>query len=341
MTGVQRFASEICLQLKSLRPNTIFLCPSKPLHTQLAKDLAAQSVGKLQGHAWEQLELPWYLARNNQPYLLNLANTAPILYFKNIITIHDLIYLRFPAWFSKKYYHFYKWMTPRIAARSKHILTVSAFSKKEIVELLNVDEGKVSIIHNAVSDQLTAENGVLVLDYGKYILSVSSLDPRKNLVRLIEAFQQLPAQDLNLVVVGKKINPLFNVKLDYERIFYVENASDQQLAHLYRNAELFVYPSLYEGFGIPPLEAMANGCPVVASNASSLPEVLGEAAYYVDPTKSDSIREAISAVLADAALKNVLREKGKQQVKKYSWQRSASTLVDVLNDQIDSQPSVF
>ena len=336
MTGVQRFASEICLQLKAMRPDTIFLCPPQPVHVQLAQDLAAQPVGRLRGHAWEQVELPWHLARNNTPYLLNLANTAPILYPKNVITIHDLIYLRFPAWVSKKYYYFYKWMTPRIAARSKHILTVSAFSKQEITALLKVNERKVSVIHNAVSNRLVGKRSSAALaDYGKYVLSVASLDPRKNLARLVEAFQQLPHQDLKLVVVGKKINSSFEIELNHDRIVHVENASDQELADLYKNAALFVYPSLYEGFGIPPLEAMANACPVVASSTSSLPEVLGDAAYYVDPTQSGSIREAIVTVLSNPALTKSLVERGKLQAKKYSWQHSATALVDVLKNHLN------
>ncbi len=338
MAGVQRFAAEICLQLKAQLKDVVFVAPPDLKHTALAKKLGAVSVGRNQGHLWEQVDLLWHLLKQGSPYLLSLTNTAPILYHKNFTTIHDLIYLRFPQWHSKKYYYFHKLSDRILAATSQHMFTVSNFSKREISNLLHMKLKKITVVSNAVSSQLIAPpTAQKVTAYGKYILSVSSFDPRKNINRLIRAYQNLPAKDVSLVLVGRQVMPYFTLDSNVDKtdkIHFVKDVSDETLARLYANAELFVYPSLYEGFGIPPLEAMANGCPVVASNTTSLPEILGDGAYYIDPTESNNITNAIATVLYNRDVRLPLTEKGKLKAKEYSWQRSASTIVSTIQSML-------
>ena len=328
-TGVQRFAVEISRQLLRLYPNAELVAPPNIPSSETVDELTPRIVGRFTGHLWEQLDL-WLYARRRRALLLNLDMRGPLLYRNKIITIHDLNFLHNPRWVSHRFYHTYRWLVRAGVRTSRQVLTVSEFSKQEIIRLLKTDAPRIHVIYNAVSDQLlntTAGERIIPEDY---VLSVASTNPRKNLDRLVRAFRRLPDHPpLTLVMVGLS-HPGASVVADGDRSVYLGHVDDATLTNLYQHARAFVYPSLYEGFGIPPLEAMQHGCPVVVSQTSSLPEVCGEAAVYVDPENEVSIAEGIQRVLYNDPLRTVLIEQGYQQVQRFDWHHSALTLVKVL-----------
>ena len=211
------------------------------------------------------------------------------------------------------------------------IVTVSDFSRQELMTHFQIPEHKISVIPNAVSRQfrqMAAEAEWMENPHGEYILAVSSIEPRKNFPNLIRAFNRLKLEDTKLLIVGSRESIFHNPELSSlvegnPNIHFTGYVTDRELAGLYRHAKLFVFPSFYEGFGIPPLEAMACGCPTVVSRAASLPEVCGDASHYVDPESVESIASGITDVLTDEGYRNTLIERGKKQVNQYDWDRSA------------------
>jgi len=342
ITGVQRYAVEISQQLKTLYKNISFLAPNEILHKELSMELGVYALGKRSGHLWEQMELSRYLKKVGNPLLLNLANTAPAYYRDQIVTIHDLAFMRNPGWFSKAFYYYYRFLIPQIAKNALRIVTVSNFSKKEIVELLKIPEEKVVVIYNAVSERFLAASGKTV-DYkeGEYILAVSSLNPRKNFRNLLSAFGRLKFSGIKLVIAGERKNifadrELKNLVGENKNVIFYGYASDEDLIGLYKNARLLIYPSLYEGFGLSPLEAMACGCPIIVSNTTSLPEVCGDAAYYVDPHSEESIADGMYMVLTDETLRQDLIRKGFERVKLFSWEKSAKEYIKVFEEVLNT-----
>lgn len=331
ISGVQRYAIDISKHLKKLSHELIFISPRNIIHRELADILKAVEYGTLKGHLWEQIELPKYLRENNNPLLINLANTAPISYKNQIITICDLSFLKNPKWFSKKFYFYYKFLIPELIKKSLKIITISKFSKDEIIKFLDVPESKIKVIYCGISEEFFSSldaSTEISKTKKKYILTVSSLNPRKNLKQLIIAFKRLNLTDCQLIIVGAEYNifsrnDLKNLTGKNRNIIFKGYISDNELRSLYQRAILFVFPSYYEGFGLPPLEAMACGCPVVVSNVASLPEVCGDAAYYVDPYSVESIAEGMYKVLTDEALRQSLIQKGLERAKLFSWERSA------------------
>jgi glycosyltransferase involved in cell wall biosynthesis len=340
ITGVQRYAIEISIKLKKLYPDIRFIAPQYIIHKELAKDLEVNRYGKLKGHLWEQIYLPIYLKQNNNLLLLNLANTAPLFYGKQIVTIHDLAFLRNPQWFSKRFYYYYKFLIPKITQKALIIITVSNFIKREIMEILNVPESKIKVSYGAVPEGFSVMPTNVENKYGDYILAVSSLDPRKNFKNLLLAFDKLALKNIKLVLVGSRNKIFSNQHLDRfsakQNIIFTDYVPNEHLKYLYKNARLLVFPSLYEGFGLPPLEAMACGCPVVVSNVASLPEVCGDAAYYVDPYNIESIAQGMYEVLTDETLRQGLIQKGLERVKFFSWEKSAKEHIRIFEDILSS-----
>lgn len=264
---------------------------------------------------------------------------------KVITTVHDLTYLRYPETMDKKNLHRIQRDIAYSLQRSDRILTVSEFSKKELCQLLPVPEDKVSVVYNAPALSNETVNVEQVLQkHGisrPYILYIGTLEPRKNLVKLIQAFDQLKKTERiphKLVLAGGKgwnsegIYAQVEKTADVLAIGYVSNA---EKSALYQNAELFVFPSLYEGFGIPPLEAMHFGCPVVCANAASLPEVVGDAAELVDPMEVDSIAEGMLRVLEDEPYRTKLVQRGYVQEKKFNWDDSAKKLMQICREVLE------
>ncbi|WP_158989236.1 glycosyltransferase family 1 protein [Mucilaginibacter sp. L196] len=315
-------------------PGITFVAPNNIIDIELAKILDVKVIGSHTGVLWEQYDLPVYLYRNKQPLLINFCNVAPLIYKNQIITIHDVAFMVNPSWFNKKFVIFYKFLIPRIAKKAKMILTVSDFSKREIVNYLNVPSNKINVVYNGISN--LAIQQFEPNKYGSYILIVGSIDQRKNIHRLIQAFNKVNNNNIKLLIAGD-ISPIFNNKNNNslksnEKIIFLGRVNDEYLATLYTNALLFVYPSLYEGFGIPPLEAMYYNCPTIVADIESLKEICGEASLFVNPYNIDDIAEKIEFLTSDERLRNNLIEKGKENIKKYSWENSANIVAYIIKN---------
>ncbi len=336
ITGVQRYAIEISLILKQIYGDKIkFVAPKKDIiYHDLAKQLEAEFYGNSTGLLWEQTDLPVYLKKNNNPVLLGLTNTAPITYHKNVLTVHDLIFMKDASWFPNKFSLIYKLGIPVLLNHALKVITVSEFSKQDIIKTFNTPADKIEVAYNAVSkefreySELDYEN-----KYGNYILAVISfLNPRKNLGNIIKAYNKAGLKDTKLVIAGVRADEFPDKSIINKNIVFAGYMKDKGLAGLYKNAKLLVFPSLFEGFGIPPLEAMSCGCPVIASNLTSLPEVCGDAAYYVNPYDVEDIASAIKHVLNNENLQNTLRKKGLERANFFSWKSSANKIKEILEN---------
>lgn len=339
ITGTQRFAIELCRELKKIRPDIVLMAPDNIMHPAIAEELDVQVVGRIKkGIIWEQLELPLILRRNGSPLLVNLCNLAPILYKNNIVSILDLSFHIHPEWFSTQFSTLYNFFIPKAAAKARHIVTISESSKSDIVKHFGIKPSAIDIIYPSVSKEF--ENppvGASTKSYGNYILAVSSIDPRKNFIGLIKAFKACNLEDTKLLIVGTEHKVFANNDIRSEvagdkRIVFTGYVTDDELVILYRDALVFAYPSFFEGFGIPPLEAMACGCPTLVSNTTSLPEVCGNASVYVNPYNIDSIRNGLMSILSNTGLRSSLVEKGYKQIKKFSWAESAQKLNTIIDE---------
>jgi len=335
LTGVQRAAIELSKQIKLLDPSVAFLAPKNILYKDLAENLNVTTIGNLTGHLWEQFELPTFLTKQGLPLLLNLCNTAPLRYPRYVVTIHDLAPIRNPAWYSLPFRTYYRFMTPIIAKKALKVITDSSFSKQEIMELLHIPENHIKVIPLAVPANISRlAHKRLTYENGKYVLAVSSIDPRKNFARLIKAFARANLHDVKLILVGSKNRVFSHQKLENtsQNVHFKGYLPDDELVTLYQHALCLIYPSLYEGFGLPPLEAMACGCPVIVSKTASLPEICGDAAYYVDPYDVDSIAEGIYKVATDEHLRKTLIDKQTKRVAMFSWEKSAQEMLKVIKE---------
>lgn len=329
ITGVQRFAIEIAKELKKIYGEQIrFVAPHTIIHHDLAQELGTEVIGIDKGHLWEQIDLPLYLMANGSPLLLNLANTAPLLYKNKIVTVYDLAFYRHPEWFSRSFSAVYNFMIPRILKNARHVFTDSEFIRDEMHTVYGIAKEKIDVIYGAPADIFTPQN----VAREPFILAVGSIDPRKNLQPLIELFSQHPEH--RFVIVGQKNKVFASMQLEHvgDNITFTGYVSDEELVGLYNTATVFVYPSLYEGFGIPPLEAQACGCPVICSNTTSLPEVGGKSVLYCDPYNKTDIYEKIATLMADDTLQETLRQKGYENIHRFDWNRSARIMAEKIEE---------
>lgn len=256
-----------------------------------------------------------------------------------ITTVYDMTYLRFPETMDERNLKRLRQDMAYSVARSDHIITISEFSKREIIELLGVPEEKISVVYCApslVQSQGESEDAAEKFGiHGPFLLYVGTIEPRKNLTRLLHAFNLLKQRyriPHKLVLAGGRgwgnaeIYQTARALLCSDDVIFTGYISSEEKNWLYRHATAFVFPSLYEGFGMPPLEAMSFGCPVVCADAASLPEVVGEAAALVDPTEEESISGGIWHVLSDQQYAETLVRSGYQQIKRFSWDSSAEKL---------------
>jgi glycosyltransferase involved in cell wall biosynthesis len=336
ITGTQRFAVELAIRLKQRIPELRFVAPKNILHRDLANVLNAEIIGKSQnGVVWEQLELPYFLMRMGSPLLVNMCNTAPFIYNNNLVSIMDISYFLHPEWFSRSFSLYYNFLIPRILKKAKKIVTISNSSKADIIKYLHVDKNRINVVYPAVSDlffNITTFKHSNI--YGDYLLFVSSRDPRKNFTGLIRAFQKCNFKDIKLVIVGDS-NSLF-ADSDYHAFIKSNNViftvyiTDSDLISLYKNAMGFVYPSFFEGFGIPPLEAMACSCPTIVSNVTSLPEVCGNASIYIDPYNIDSIANGLLSLVNDKNLRQELVKRGHERLRMFNWEESTTLMLNII-----------
>ncbi|PIZ63810.1 hypothetical protein COY16_01010 [Candidatus Roizmanbacteria bacterium CG_4_10_14_0_2_um_filter_39_13] len=295
---------------------------------------------------WSQIFLPFHLLfRSDIDVFFAPAHYAPrFLKQPVIVTIHDLSYVKYPKEFLKKdLYKLNNW-TKYSVMKALKIIAVSKTTKKDILNTFQLSEEDVTVVYNGFSRtniSSNISNDVLIqykLNPKKYLLYVGTLQPRKNVPTLIEAFKEFRKQqsEFKLVLVGKK-GWLFDkiyakvkeLNLE-EHVIFTGFETDEALTTLYKNAFCFVLPSFYEGFGIPILEAMSAGCPVVTSHASSLPEIGGEACLYFDPNDKNDLLEKLEKLTSDSKLYSTLITEGKKRVKEFSWSKCAEETLSLL-----------
>jgi glycosyltransferase involved in cell wall biosynthesis len=275
----------------------------------------------------------------------------PALGCKTVLTVHDISYERFPEFFTRKHNFLSRALIPDSCRRADRIITVSEHSKKDLVELYRLDPERITVTYNGYPEEfepvpLCLAEETVARDFGirgDYLLYVGALQPRKNLVRLLTAFQQLREKNKiphKLVMAGKK-EWLFADIFAAIREFQLENevvvtgyVPVERLPSLFSAATAFVYPSIYEGFGMPVLEAMACGTPVITSTGSSLEEIAGGAAVLVDPYDVTALANAIEDVVTDGDLQCRLRESGFQRVKNFSYRRMAEQTLSVFEEAV-------
>jgi glycosyltransferase involved in cell wall biosynthesis len=305
----------------------------------------------------EQISVPMALARarvdlfHAPHYVVSPFTTCPY-----VVTIHDCIHLRFPQYLPNQAARVYANVVMRTAARrARRVLTVSQASKDDIQHFLRVPDSKVEVIHNAIDAGIAAPPTEEAMERvcqrfqltSSYILYAGNIKPHKNVDRLIEAYSILRRRgydQVKLLIIGDEISKYQNLRRLVHRfqlhqhVRFFGFVPEAALAVLYRKAAMFVFPSLYEGFGLPPLEAMAAGTPVITSKVSSLPEVVGDAALLVDPMDAGAIADAMARLLDDEALRRDLVRRGHDRARVFSWSRSAARIREVYGEVLASVP---
>lgn len=288
--------------------------------------------------------------------VLHVQYTAPpFCRIPVVATIHDLAFEHMPETFTRRGSFQLKLTVRRTAQRAVRIATVSEYSRQDLLRTYQLPPEKVAVTYNGVEAHFTPESLPNETEdvrhrFGikrDYLLAVGSLQPRKNLVRLIRVYAKLRSENENftpqLVIVGRKLWLADDIFAEVRRQFWKDDViltgyvNDEDLPKLYRQATAFVYPSLFEGFGLPPVEAMACGTPVVTSNNSSLPEVTGEAALLIDPLSQDSIESALLEITRDQILRTRLKEKGIEQAKRFTWQGAAEKTLQLYREAFESR----
>lgn len=339
-TGVERFAKEL-LQAWWSRgsgaDSVRIVAPARktPIDPQ-GLDIPLETLGALQGHAWEQLELPQHCRGD---LLVNLCNSGPLSHEPQLAVLHDAGPVANPAAYGFAYRNWHRWMLHGLMRRARIVATVSHFSATELMHYFGrkargieiIYEGGEHILRTPSDPRIFARLG---LDRQRYVLAVGSRSPNKNFAAVALAADMLKDLGIRVVAVGGH-NPRVFARTDSRAeegsLLMAGYASDGELRALYEHAQCFVFPSYYEGFGLPPLEAMHCGCPVVVSKRSALPEICGDAAAYCDPDDPSDVARQLRRVIESPALQAELREAGFGRAALFSWTRAASLFAELLN----------
>jgi glycosyltransferase involved in cell wall biosynthesis len=350
ITGVQRYARQIVLALDSLLSDYKYkdkiklrlLVPKKGFDIPLFKNIEVVRSQSLYGHIWEQFLLP-VISYNNT--LISLSGSAPWLKFKQYATIHDAAIYEFPEAYSKFFRYWYGPLFFWLSIICKKVFTVSFFSMERISAFLPQARSKLVVAYNGHEHLKDIEPDFRILDtlrlkVDSYFLVVGSLNPNKNLRYLVKIIsEKLPHNICEFIFVGNSnpsvfsASPLINLPPNIHIAGYL---NDCELKALYIKAKALIFPSIYEGFGIPLLEALSTSCPIIASNAASIPEVCGNLAHYFDP--KDGCEMARSIYLAAVLPKEILEYREvHQQLAIFSWASSAEIILNTIID-IDGEP---
>ena len=330
-TGMQRYAYEVASRLagkiREIRPDRALRGPA--------------------GHVWEQCYLPALAAGS---LLWSPNNTGPVVTRRQVCTIHDIIPIDHPEWFSKSFAAWYRWLLPALARSAQHLIAVSEFTRSRVIDAFGLKPEKVSVVLNGIGPEFTPRTDEeiarvkthLGLPAKPYVLYVGSLEPRKNLARLLTAWTRVHPKcpDIQLVITGlnkggSKVFAAVHMDKIPSNVFFTGYVEDSDLPALYSGAAVFVYPSLYEGFGLPPAEAMACGTPVITSKGTSLSEVVGRAAVLVDPENVDSIADAILGVVASESLATEMRRAGLARAQRFNWDDAAAQTWRILCREVE------
>lgn len=300
---------------------------------------------------WDKFSFPSIELLLGKTDLFHIPYCHHVLPLKSklVVTIHDLIPLRFPEWFPQKILDSFRKTHAVVLKKAQIVITDSQNSKKDIVELMGVNEGKIRVILLGIDQAYRPlEDKKELLQHlrqyrinDRYILFVGGANENKNLIRLLQAyeiFRKNSSARHKLVLVGQRSwgydRLLMEVKnLELQRdIIFTGYIPDEELLYIYNGADLLVYPSLYEGFGLPPLAAMACGVPVVAANTSSVPEVVADAGILINPYNVEELAQAIMNVLNDSGLRENLIQKGLLRSKQFSWEKCARETLEVYRE---------
>ncbi|MCW5632892.1 MAG: glycosyltransferase family 4 protein [Rubrivivax sp.] len=337
-TGVDRFAFELMRAVhvtNGVAP--LAMTPPNAGAVPVGWPWPAERVGHRQGHAWEQLDLPRAAGARA---LVNLCNTAPALREQQLVVIHDAASAANPTNYTFTFRTWYRVLLGALMRGSRVVATVSKFSADELQRHFGprpagraaievIGEGGEHILRTPADADIVPRLG---LAGRRYVLAVGSRSPNKNFEGVLKALQRLPDPELLLVATGGQAHAIFGKtgSLADPRVVSTGYVSDAELRALYEHAECFVFPSFYEGFGLPPLEAMCCGCPVVVSRRASLPEVCGDAALYCDPDDPATLAAALSRVLASRTLRDELAAAGRARAASWTWAAAARQFAELV-----------
>ncbi|PHM66215.1 putative mannosyltransferase [Xenorhabdus stockiae] len=332
VTGVQRYLSSILGQIG--KENFTCIRPHAPM-------------AGVKGHLWEQLYLPFNLSKlkTKNDVLWSPSNTGPLYTpCRHIVTIHDLASIEYPEWTTRSFSTLYRIITPQIVKNCDSIIAVSEYTKNRLLDLYKLPSSKIHVIHNGIDEKFSVIEDKSNLSYlyqkyslpsGKLILTISSIEPRKNISRLLSAWEKISSSlnDTHLIIAGARNDRIFKdagILNIPDRVHFTGYIDDIDIVNLYNCATAFIYVPLYEGFGLPPLEAMACGLPVITSNVSSLPEVVGNAAMLVNPFNTNDIANAMIEIIQNNQHSKTLSQMSVIQATKFSWNKTAKETYNLL-----------
>jgi glycosyltransferase involved in cell wall biosynthesis len=342
-TGVDRFAFETVRAIDAL------LDAQDPIVAGLSVELVTpahagrlrspfscipvRAAGRGRGTYWEQLSLPLVA---NGSLLLNLCNSGPLVYRRQVTVLHDAAPVRVPESYSRAFSVWYRWMAPTIGRVARRIVTVSEFSRSELSDAYGIPATKIGVVSESGEHMLriqTTRDHPYSSTKRPYVLAVGSLNQHKNFRLVAESAKLMARAPFDIVVVGGSDPRVYgggHVALP-SFVRHLGYVNDADLGALYRNAACFVFPSRYEGFGLPPVEAMALGCPVVASRLPSVVEACGDAVLYVSPDDPGELAEVLHRVTSDGALRDRMRKNGYARSAQLTWRATAVRLLEEIS----------
>lgn len=341
LTGVQRYAWEMVKAIDEIiehdymlkKNEYIVITPKNILFVPKLKNINVVHRGYFKGHLWEQLELPFFTADG---FLINFCGGAPIIKCNQTVTIHDAAVSAMPQSFSCLFRLWYTILFKIFGRTLEKVFTVSEFSRNELEKYYGIPKEKIIVTYNGIDHISSTDEDNRILDTNKirdtdYILAVSSLNPSKNFGLIIDVAKVL--QDKIFVIVGGGNSAVFRkINIDVPpNVIFVGHVTDEELIALYKHAKVFIYPSIYEGFGIPPLEAMVNGCPAIVSDLPVFHEVYGNWAYYCECSDVMAWKNTIEAI---AKLEK--KDYRKTIINKYKWEYFAKKLLNSLGFSVNS-----
>lgn len=340
-TGVQRYAFESVRAMDALLAERAELAHLFDVQIALPdhgfveglEKITPVRVGGAANHLWEQF---WLLRAAKDAILLNLNYSGPLLKRDQIVTIHDATVCVFPESFSRMYRWLHLTMVAVLKQRAAQVMTVSNFSKFELRQHFNITDAVVGTEgwqHSAARGDSAAVLTKYGLVAGQYLFAAGSIKPNKNFSIIGKALRLLHDYPIKFAIAGAHDISIFaqdDLAGGDTRIQMLGYVPEEDLPHLYRNAAWFVFPSLYEGFGLPAIEAMANGCPIIAADAASIPEVCGDAALYIDPHRPESLADVLTRIIQEPDLRDKMREKIPARLALFSWRRNAAIIFSQL-----------
>lgn len=345
LTGVDRVAIEMLKAILSLQKEInsnfqffdIIGPPNVKIYPNWLSENNYTSRGILQGHAWEQFDLPLHIEKN--AWLYSPCNVGPLLHRRQIVTIHDAQTYLTPETYKPAFRLWYNFLQPRLALRAKLVTTVSNFSKSQLEHFKVVQPGKTKVVYNGADHILhvTPDQSIFKryqLIPGHYFLAVGSRSPHKNIAMLQRAAENLPLGSPTLVLAGgTNTQILSDTKLKSKSgTLLLGHVSDSELKALYEGALAFAFPSITEGFGLPPLESMLCGCPVIASTGGAIPEVCDKAALLVDPKDESGWTAALQRISQDANMRQYFIDQGLKRAQLFTWRKAAIRFLSLLAD---------